>query len=185
MAGRRLRPETATIIPMKPPIRILLPALLLAAVAGCASKQSTVKTYERAAQKSEASKQSTDAEGYYRSAVERSRKLGPAEQADTLLALGAFLQRQLKFSDSLAPLNESLAQAIVAIMPPSALSVRQVRLAKSYGALNRWKEGAEMLKAAMPSAATLTGDDGKMARDVIDVYRVRLPELGMDASFLD
>jgi hypothetical protein len=170
---------------MRPPIRILLSVLLLATLAGCASKQSTVDKYERAAKASEASAQSADAEGYYRSAVERSRTLGPAEQADTLLALGAFLQRQLKFSASLAPLTESLAQASVAIMPPSALSVRQVRLAKSYGALNRWKEGAAMLHAAMPSAATLTGDDGKMARDVIDVYRVRLPELGMDASFLD
>jgi hypothetical protein len=170
---------------MNASIRILLATLLLATLAACASKQSAVEKYQRAAQASEADARSVDAEGYHRSAVERSRKLGPAEQSDALLGLGAFLQRQLRFSESLAPLDESLDKAGIAIMPPSALAVRQVHLAKSYGALNRWKEGAAMLQSAMPSAKNLTGEDGQMARNVIDVYRARLPELGMDASFLD
>ncbi len=170
---------------MKPSIRILVPALLLATLAACASKESAVEKYQRAAKASESEARSTDAEGYHRTAVERSRKLGLAEQSDALLGLGAFLQRQLRFSDSIAPLNESLEKAGAAIMPPSALAVRQVRLAKSYGALNQWKDGALMLQSAMPSAKNLTGDDGQVARDVIDVYRTRLPELGMDAGFLE
>jgi hypothetical protein len=172
---------------MNASIRFLLPFSLLVAfaLAGCTSRQSVVQKYQREAQASEAAARSADAEGYHRSAVERSRKLGLAEQAEALLGLGAFLQRQLRFSESLAPLHESLAKAGDAIMPPSALAVRQLRLARSYGALDRWREGAAVLQAAMPSAKTLTGEDGQLARDVTEVYRARLPQLGMDAGFLD
>jgi len=170
---------------MNQPLKTLLPLALLAIVAACGSKPDTVKEYQRAAQASESEARSVDAEGYHRSAVERSRSLGPAKQSEALLGLGAFLQRELRFRESLAPLNESFAKALEGSLGDAQQALRRVHLAKSYGALNRWKEGAAELRAATPAAKTLTGDDGKLARDVMDVYRVRLTELNMDASFLD
>lgn len=164
---------------------LTLAIVLAATLGGCASKKDVVEQYQREARTSETETRSADAEAFHRSAAERARELGPGEQADTLLGLGAQLQSQQRFKESLAPLNESLAKAQEAGMAPTAVAIRQVRLAQSYGALNRWKEGAAVLKSSMPAARSLTGDDGKLAADVIDVYRTRLPELGLDAAFLN
>lgn len=162
-------------------------ALLFAAavVAGCASEKGVVEQYQREAKTSEAESRSADAEAYHRSAAQRAEELGPAQQSDTLLGLGVQLQSQQRFKESLVPLSDSLAKAHEAGMAPTALALRQVRLAQSYAALNRWKDGAAFLKPAVPAARTLTGEDGRLARDVMDVYRTRLPELGLDAGFLE
>ena len=170
---------------MKYTYRLTLTVVLAATLGGCASKKDVVEQYQREARTSETEARSADAEAFHRSAAERARELGPAEQSDTRLGLGVQLQSQQRFRESLAPLGESVAKAQEAGMPPTAVALRQVRLAQSYGALNRWKEGAAVLKSAMPSALDLTGDDGKLATDVIEVYRTRLPELGLDAGFLN
>jgi hypothetical protein len=155
------------------------------ALAGCASKKAVVEEYQREAKTSETESRSADAEAFHRSAAERAQELGPAEQSDSLLGLGVQLQSQQRFKESLVPLSDSLAKAQEAGLAPTALAVRQVRLAQSYAALNRWKDGAAFLKPAVPAARTLTGEDGRLARDVMDVYRTRLPELGLDAGFLE
>lgn len=158
---------------------------IVVALAGCASKKEVVEEYQREAKTSETESRSADAEAFHRSAAERAQELGPAEQADSLLGLGVQLQSQQRFKESLVPLSDSLAKAQEAGMAPTALAVRQVRLAQSYAALNRWKDGAAFLKPAVPAARTLTGEDGRLARDVMDVYRTRLPVLGLDAGFLE
>ncbi|MEO8037707.1 MAG: hypothetical protein ABI794_03005 [Betaproteobacteria bacterium] len=170
---------------MRTHVERLLTALLAATIAGCASKPDPVARYQVAAGASEREQRGVDAEGYHRSAVERARVLGPAKQSEALLGLGAFLQRELRFRDSLAPLNESLVMARAANLGTTEVALRRVHLAKSYGALNRWQDGAAELRAAMPDARSLDGDAGKLAREVIDVYRVRLPALLIDATFLD
>ena len=170
---------------MRIPFGHFLAVLLATTAAGCASKPDPVDQYQVAAAASESEQRGVDAEGYHRSAVERARALGPARQSEALLGLGAFLQRELRFRESLAPLNESLAIARAANLGAGELALRRVHLARSYGALNRWQDGAVELRAAMPAARSLDGDAGKLARDVIDVYRVRLPALQIDSSFLD
>jgi|GEM_PF-4829109 len=170
---------------MKRSPAILVVALASAILAGCASKKDTVEQYQRDAKTSETESRSADAEAYHRSAAQRADELGPTEQSNTLLGLGVQLQSQQRFKESLVPLSDSLAKAQEAGMAPTALAVRQVRLAQSYAALNRWKDGAAFLKPAVPAARTLTGEDGRLARDVMDVYRTRLPELGLDAGFLE
>jgi hypothetical protein len=159
-------------------------ALAAALLVGCASRKGVVDQYQREAKASETESRSADAEAFHRSAVQRAEELGPAEQSDTLLGLGVQLQSQQRFKESLVPLSDSLAKAQEAGMAPAALAVRQVRLAQSYAALNRWQDGAAFLKPAVPAARTLTGADGRLARDIMDVSRTRLPELGLDAGFL-
>lgn len=179
------RSEPATIPSMMRLPALFTAALVAALLAGCATKKDVVQQYQRDAKTSETESRSADAEAFHRSAAQRAEELGPAEQSDTLLGLGVQLQSQQRFKESLVPLSDSLAKAQEAGMAPAALAVRQVRLAQSYAALNRWQDGAAFLKPAVPAAKTLTGEDGRHARDIMDVYRTRLPQLGIDASFLD
>jgi hypothetical protein len=144
-----------------------------------------VDEYRQAGAGAEAERRSAESEAYRRSAAERAGAVGPAEKAATTLELGAFLQRQQRFRDSLAPLQESLAAAREAGLPAEAFALRQVWLARALAPLNRWKEGADLLKAAVPAVGGPSGEDARLAADVMDVYRVRLPQLGMDAGFLD
>ncbi|MBX9965446.1 MAG: hypothetical protein K2Y35_20485 [Burkholderiales bacterium] len=164
---------------------LFIAVVIATAVAGCSSRKDVVEQYQRDAKTSEAESRSADAEAFHRSAAERAQELGPAEQSESLLGLGVQLQTQQRFKESLVPLSDSLAKAQEAGMAPTALAVRQVRLAQSYAALNRWKDGAAFLKPAVPAAKTLTGEDGRHARDIMDVYRMRLPQLGLDAGFLE
>lgn len=172
-------------LPMKCPYPLTLTIVVAVTLAGCASKKDVVEQYQREARTSETEARSADAEAFHRSAAQRAEELGPAEQSDALLGLAVQLQSQQRFKESLVPLSDSLAKAQEAGMAPTALAVRQVRLAQSYAALNRWQDGAAFLKPAVPAAKTLTGADGRLARDVMDVYRTRLPELGLDAGFLN
>lgn len=162
----------------------LLLAACLAVLGACKSDRSKVDEYRQAGAAAEAERRSAEAEAFQRSAAERAAAAGPAEKAATTLELGAFLQRQQRFRDSLAPLQESLAAAREAGLPPEAVALRQVWLARALAPLNRWKEGADLLREAVPVTDRLAGEDATLAADVMSVYRVRLPQLGMDAAFL-
>lgn len=163
----------------------LLVAACVSALGACKSDRSKVDEYRQAGAGAETERRSAEAEAYRRSAAERAAAAGPADKATTTLELGAFLQRQQRYRDSLAPLQESLAAARAAGLSPEAIALRQVWLARALAPLNRWKEGADLLKAAVPAVGGLSGGDARLAADVMDVYRTRLPQLGMDAGFLD
>lgn len=162
----------------------LMAAMCIAALGGCKSAPSKVDEYRAAAVSAEAGRRSAESEAYRRSAAERAAAEGPHQRAAATLELGTFLQRQQRYRESVAPLQQSLAAAREAGLPPEAQAVRQFWLARAFAPLNRWAEGAALLREAAPMADRLNAEDGRLASDVMDVYRVRLPQLGMDAGFL-
>lgn len=168
--------------------RPLLPATALAILllAGCADDKHVVKTYTRAGAEAEATRRSDDAEAYHRSAVERARaSLGRQDQSDALFRLGTFYRKQARFQESIPPLIESVSLALEAdTVDELALGRRYAELSRSYAALNRWQDGAAMMRNVVPLQPRYPADEAAEIAELASVYRTRLTELGLDAAFL-
>jgi hypothetical protein len=152
---------------------------------GCTSKKDTVERYSREGTAAQQTQRGTDAEAYFLSAVDRSRALGPEVQSDTLLKLGTFYREQARFREAARPLAESLQLGLASgKINDAGLARRRIELAKAYAVLNRWAEGRDLLRDAAPGLGGLTADEAAGARELIEVYRLRLAELGIGSEGL-
>jgi hypothetical protein len=152
---------------------------------GCTSKKDTVERYSREGTAAQQTQRGTDAEAYFLSAVDRSRALGPEVQSDTLLKLGTFYREQARFREAARPLAESLQLGLASgKINAAGLARRRIELAKAYAVLNRWAEGRDLLRDAAPGLGGLTADEAAGARELIEVYRLRLAELGIGSEGL-
>lgn len=163
----------------------VVPAMLLA-LAGCSSDKQVVRTYTKEGTTAEATQRSADAEAYYLSAVQRARaSLGKPEQSDALFNLGSYYRKQTRFKDAVSPLFESVSLALESgTMDELDLGRRYAELARSYAALNRWQDGAAMMRNVAPLRDRYPAEEATALGELADVYKTRLTELGMDASFL-
>jgi len=165
--------------------KALLASLVLLAVPGCGSKKDVVDRYAREAAGAEATRRSDDAEGFYRSAVERARELGAADQADALLQLGSFYRRQTGFAEAVTALEESARlDAGTGAPRPLPAARRGLDLARALAALDRWPEGAAALRSTTPFLGALPADEARAASELAAAYRRRLPRLGLDTAGL-
>lgn len=152
--------------------------------AGCSSDRKVVDAYTHQAAVAETGDRSTDAEAFYRSALERARALGALEQATAAFNLGRFYREAGRFGEAVAPLREAAGLA-----PPSGdgallITRSDVELAKALAALNRWAEGTDALRTAASGVSALSPSEQADVRELVAVYRIRLKELGLDASGL-
>lgn len=166
----------------------LLPAVLIAIAlfAGCADEKAVVKTYSRAGSEAEATQRSSDAEAYHLSAVHRAREsLGRHEQSDALFRLGSLYRKQARFQAAVPPLIESVSLALESgTVDELDLGRRYAELARSYAALNRWQDGAAMMRNVVPLQPRYSADEAADLAELASVYRTRLTELGLDTGFL-
>jgi len=127
-----------------------------------------------------------EAEANYASAVWRARNhLGKQEQSTALYNLGSFYRRHAKFKESAVALEESLSIAKDAgTFDQAAIGRRRIELAVSYAGLDRWKEGAALLREIIPVASQYTGQEAEFLKLVFSKYKERLIALGEDASFI-
>lgn len=152
---------------------------------GCTSKKDPVERYSREGTAAQQSQRGTDAEAYFLSAVDRSRALGPEVQSDTLLKLGTFYREQARFREAARPLGESLQLGLASgKIDDAGLARRRIELAKVYAVLNRWADGRDLLRDAAPGLAALPAEEAAGARELIEVYRLRLAELGIGSEGL-
>lgn len=152
---------------------------------GCASKKDAVERYSREGTAAQQTQRGADAEAYFLSAVDRSRSLGPEVQSDTLLKLGTFYREHARFREAAKPLGESLQLALASGKVDDAdLARRRIELAKVFAVLNRWADGRDMLRDAAPGLTGLSADEAAGARELIEVYRLRLAELGIGSEGL-
>lgn len=163
---------------------VLFCSALLVSV-GCSSRKGVVEKYTKEGETAETTQRATDAEGYYLSAVERSRALDPAMQADALYNLGRFYRQQARFAEAARALEQSGSLARnTAQTPDGAHARRELELARCYAALNRWQEGAAALRRSAEGWGALSAEGGKDARALSAVYFERLQQLGLDSTGL-
>lgn len=164
----------------------LIPALVaLLLCFGCSSQKKVYQQYTAAGTTAEKQQDRVEAEGWYLSAVERARTLGKVEQSDALFRLGVFYRRQARFADAAKAMQESLAtEQAAGRNDPLETARRQAELARDFAALNRWNDGARLLRDLAPAAARFAGNEAAELRELVVVYRQRLTALGLDATGL-